>query len=110
MEDTNQILGVQETPQAVNKEGTPSYPAESILKWVAIVVLVVGVIAAIILLVTMGWVQDPKYTYHKEMVFNPMGFVMSIITLLSSITTWAVLNVLSNISINLFEIKSNSNS
>lgn len=110
MEDTNQILGVQETPQAVNKEGTPSYPAEGILKGVAIVVLVVGVIAAIILLVTMGWVQDPKYTYHKEMVFNPMGFVMSIITLLSSITTWAVLNVLSNISINLFEIKSNSNS
>lgn len=110
MEDTNQILGVQETLKTGNKEDMPSYPAESILKGVAVVVLVVGVLAAIILLVTMGWVQNPKYTYHKEMIFNPMGFVMAIITLLSSITTWAVLNVLSNISINLFEIKSNLNS
>lgn len=100
MEDTNTILGVQETPQTVNKKVAPSYPAENILKGVAIVVLIVGVIAAIILLVTMGWVQDPQYTYHKKMVFNPMGFVMSIVTLLSSITTWAVLNVLGNISIN----------
>lgn len=80
--------------------------AESILRIVANIILVVGVINAIICAFNLCWVQDPNYTQDESAIFNPTGLVFTLFVALGSFAAWALLNVIANISAKLTVIAS----
>lgn len=117
----NDVLGIEEMPEQNNTseyETNANNAAENTLNIIANIVLWVGIIITIVCLFTLttNKVVDPAYTYAIEYdiaqyetvqyktVFNPSGLAVSIGVLLSSLTTWAVLKVITNISISLKEI------
>jgi hypothetical protein len=77
--------------------------AETTLSVIATIVLIGGIIGTLICLFTITWVYNPSW---GEKVFNPIGFITTMSLLLVSLTIWASLSVLSNISINVKEINS----
>ncbi len=82
--------------------------AENTLNVIAAIVLFLGLISSIVMLATIVYVEQPSsslYSHRTETVFNIYGFFTMIGTLLTSVTTWAFLRVIANISISLKEIK-----
>ncbi|MCC8188809.1 MAG: hypothetical protein LIP08_15275 [Bacteroides sp.] len=77
------------------------YKAENTLRMVALIVLIMGVLGTLFMLYNTVWTED--YTGEKE--FSATGLGMTIGYLLSTVTTWAVLNVISNISVNIFKLR-----
>ena len=71
--------------------------AENTLNVIAIIVLVCGIIGALICLSTIAFVGR----YND---FEPIGFVVSIGVLLTSLITWAILRIICEIAINLRQI------
>jgi len=106
--DTLKEKGIEEVYETAKSDKTAkvNLSAENTLKVIATIVLIVGIIGAVICLFTIVLIQNPKYTYITELIFNPMGFVTTISILLGSLTIWASLKVLSDISINLKELNS----
>lgn len=81
-----------------------STSAENLLTIVAGFILALGIIATVILACTT--LQTEVYNgYYNEDVFNPMGFAITLGTLLSTLATWAVLRVIANISLRLKAIQ-----
>ena len=110
-ENINDVLGIEETPEqneTSEYETNANNAAENTLNVIAVTVLWVGIIGTLFCLFTLTTtkVVDPYYTYsiHYNTVFNPSGLAVSVGVLLSSLTTWAVLKVIANISISLKEI------
>ena len=96
----NETLGIENPKENMpdNKE-LPSnelFKDEEILKKIADIILGVGIIYAIILLITTAF-----DTSHYKTTIIWSGIVTVITTLLFSIGLWAFLNVISNISISL---------
>ena len=79
--------------------------AETTLETIANITLGIGVLASVIMLFSICFIQTPEYHYHKELMFNPTGFAMTCGTLLSSLAAWASMRVLANISLTLKAIK-----
>lgn len=105
-ENVNDVLGVQETKENETVvEYIDTYSHEKTLKIIATIVLIVGIIATLICLFTITKTETTTSWGSKESEFNMMGLLISILVGISSVTTWAILNVLSNISINLYKIK-----
>jgi hypothetical protein len=105
-EDIDEILGTQESKEVTTVDrDIDSYSHEKTLKTIATIVLVCGIIATIILFVTITFPEQERNSYATERSFSLTGFLITALTCISSITTWAALNVLGNISINLFKIK-----
>ncbi|MEJ6682240.1 MAG: hypothetical protein QNL21_09115 [Flavobacteriales bacterium] len=75
--------------------------AENALQAIAATVLIGGIISTIICLFTIVAVDSGKYEYIDDKVFNPAGLATTIGVLLISLTIWASLKVLSNISVSL---------
>ena len=92
---------------AVNSNKAPkdNNSAETTLETIANITLGIGIIATVVMLFTICFIQNPKYHYHEEMMFNPMGFAMTCGTLLSTLAAWASMKVLANISLTLKAIK-----
>jgi hypothetical protein len=109
-ENVNEILGVQGTEDGTTT-GLNSCSHEKTLRTIATIVLIVGIIATLIMLIVITFPEKLKdgHSYVSERNFSLTGFLITISTCLSSITVWAALNVLSNISINLFKIKDGMN-
>lgn len=112
-ENLNEVLGIEETPEHLEtseNEVNSNNAAENTLNVIAGIVLWVGIIGTVFCLFTLTTtkVVDPNYTYsvHYKSIFNPSGLAVSVGVLLSSLTTWAVLKVIANISISLKEINS----
>lgn len=116
-ENINNILGIEDSStdsinSSVQEESGNSIDnvAENTLTTIAGIVLWVGIIGTIFCLFTLTTtkVVDPTYTYsiHYDTIFNPAGLAISIGVLLSTITTWALLKVIANISKTLKEINS----
>lgn len=108
--DLNEVLGIDNNPNSIQSTNGPSeenYSHEKTLRSIATIVLVSGIIATVIMLFTITFPEqlEDGYSYLTERKFNINGFLLTVLTCLSSIATWAVLNVLSNISMNLFRIK-----
>mgnify|MGYP006873124739 CR=1 FL=1 len=80
--------------------------AENTLKTIAIITLVCGIVLTLILLFTICWIDNPAYHYHHEKIFNPSGFGITCGVLISSLISWAALNVFANISLTLKKINS----
>ena len=98
----NKMTGLKETPKENNS-------AENTLTVIANLVLGIGIIASVIMLCSICFIQNPEYHYHKEYIFNPTGFAMTCGTLLTSLTAWASMKVLANISLTLKAIKNKKN-
>ncbi|UKK49981.1 hypothetical protein L6472_07975 [Prevotella sp. E13-17] len=77
--------------------------AENTLITIATITLVIGIIAAVVMLFTVCFV--PKYGDHGRTVFNPTGFGMTCGVVISTLISWAALKVFANISITLKQIK-----
>lgn len=115
-ENINTVLGIEENSenksvQSDNEiQSIENNAAENALKTIASIVLWVGIICTIFCLFTLTTtkVVDPTYHYsiHYDTIFNPGGLAISIGVLLSTVTTWALLRVIANISTTLKEINS----
>ncbi len=77
---------------------------EKTLETIATVILCLGILASVVMLFTICFIQNPKYSYVEEKIFNPSGFGITCGTLLSSLATWASMKVLANISLTLKDI------
>lgn len=111
MEEKNNILNemgfeLQDAPQTesaqTSKAMMPSVSsennsAENTLKTIAIITLVLGVFMTLVLFVTICWSDDK---------FNPSGFGVTCGVLISTLISWAVMNVFANISLTLKKINS----
>ena len=111
-ENVNEVLGVSENttteaPKEVEVQKVDK-SAEVTLLTIATIVLWCGIIASVICLVTLCFIEVPKPGYHyiTEHKFNPAGFATTIMVLFSSLISWGVLKVLANISITLKSINS----
>lgn len=91
----------QDEPQD-NNDMKGNMNGEKTLQIIANVILVFGIIATIIMLFTVAFHKPIDYGDRE---FSLSGFLYTIVTLVSSIITWAVFTVLCHISINLFNIK-----
>lgn len=107
MESTERkvINEVSETTEG-SKDVRIDLSAENTLKTIAVVILVIGIIATLVLLVTIVWVDSGRYSYSTDIVFNPAGFATTLAVFLSTLISWASLRVLADISINLKKINS----
>ena len=116
-ENINEVLGIENsTPKNdINSDNTEAAiptnnSAEKALNVIAYIVLWGGIIATVFCLfaLTTTKVVDPTYTYsiHYDTIFNPGGLVISIGVFLSTLTTWALLRVIANISTTLKDINS----
>lgn len=114
-ENINEIFGIENAKNTnSNDSNNESYSepennvAENTLNVIAGLVLWVGIIGTIFCLFTLTTtkVVDPTYHYsiHYDTIFNPAGLAISIGVLISTLTTWAVLKVVVNISKTLKEI------
>lgn len=81
--------------------------AETTLETIANITLGIGIIASVVMLFTICFIQNPEYHYHKDLIFNPSGFAITCGTLLSTLAAWATMRVLANISLTLKAIKNN---
>jgi len=105
-ENVNDVLGVQETKENETAvEYVDSYSHEKTLRTIATIVLWVGIIATLVCLFTITSTSTVNKWGDTEKEFSIIGLLTSILVGVSGVTTWAILNVLSNISINLYKIK-----
>lgn len=113
-EKVNEVLGVaeaapvqetkQKAPTTAHSETTPNNGAENTLNTIAYIVLGFGILASLICLFTIIWIRDPQYQYIERTIFNPTGFVTTIMVLFFSIISWSLMRVLANISLTLKDI------
>lgn len=101
-ENINEILNVSDTE--VEKKDELSLSEEKTLKTIADIVLVVGIISSVILLFTITIINVGEYSWENEFKFSASGLVNTLGVLFSSIAIWALLRVISNISISLKEL------
>ena len=95
--DPDDISKINPTEEKTVMASTPvGSTAESTLRTLGTIALCVGLLATVILLITVVFADGE---------FNLAGLAMTIGTGLYSVLTWAVLQVIANISSNLFEIK-----
>lgn len=78
--------------------------AEKTLNGIAIFVLIAGIIATVVCLFTICWIQNPEYTYISDKIFNPSGFATTVSILVGTLAGWALLKVVASISTSLKEI------
>ena len=76
--------------------------AEAILSLIAQAILIVGIIASIILLLVGAYMLLNVSEHNKELGMLLLIYILYILPI--SITTWGVLNVVRNISYNLYAI------
>lgn len=96
---------VAETPATEQEQNNEiDLSAEKTLNGIAVFVLIVGIIAALVCLFTIVFVQNPEYKYHKELMFNASGFATTVEVIIGTLTGWALLKVVANISTSLKEI------
>ncbi|MBR1593280.1 MAG: hypothetical protein IJ659_00715 [Alloprevotella sp.] len=89
------------SPRLIPQGRILSDSAESTLKGIAIFILIAGLFMTLLLFFTVCFTKVPKGYYGEETSFNPQGFAITVATLLSSLATWAALNVFANISLRL---------
>lgn len=100
----NESLGIN-NPATSTHEETENTSAEKALTIIANIVLIVGVIGTLIMAFTITYTTiEGKYNWQDETMVNPMGIVLTIATLMSSVTVWGLLKVICNISTSLKEI------
>lgn len=114
-ENIDKILGIEEqsavsSPRPGNMDSALDNSSENALTTIANIVLGVGIVGTLFCLFTLTTtkVVDPTYHYsiHYDTVFNPGGLAISVGVFFSTITTWALLKVIANISKTLKEINS----
>ena len=76
------------------------HPSENMINSVANFILAAGIIALIILLFTIVFVETPVMDYYTRTEFNPAGLATAIATLITSIIVYSVMKVIRIISIN----------
>ena len=108
MEDNiNEVLGVTDnsvSPMHEQSEHKINNGAENTLITIATIVLICGIISTIICLFTITIVKKPQYYGGTTTEFSAEGFLISVVVLLSSLTSWALMRVLANISLTLKNI------
>ena len=117
-EKVNEILGMESGKLSLEEEALRAAPvepttekkdensAEKTLATIADIILVVGIIVTVVCLFTLCFVEVPKSMYRTEKEFSPSGFATTIMVLFSSLISWSVMKVLSNISLTLKAINS----
>ena len=108
-ENLNEVLGVSQTSISdanPNEVKTTDNSAENTLATIANIVLILGIIATFICLFTLCFVEVPKSMYSTKTEFSPSGFATTVMVLFSSLISWSVMKVLSNISLTLKDLNS----
>ncbi len=108
-ENVNEILGIMPQDEVVQKasvkgEKATNNSAENTLITIANIVLVLGILATFICIITIVFVKNSEY--ETKHIFNPSGFVITLMVLFSSLISWGFLKVLANISLTLKDMNS----
>lgn len=109
-ENINQVSGVEQktaTPQPEVKAQPIDKSAENTLSTIANIIVICGIIATLICLFTVVFVENPDYMgldFQSKHIFNPSGFASTITMVFSILVSWSLLKVIANISITLKEI------
>lgn len=115
-EKVNEILGMESEELSLEEEALRAAPeesttekkdensAEKTLATIADIILVVGIIVTVICFFTLCFVEVPKSMYSTKTEFSPSGFATTVMVLFSSLISWGVMKVLSNISLTLKEL------
>ena len=107
-EDIVEALGIEQKDN--NPTETPAEEqnnsAENTLNFIANLTLFLGIFISVICLFTICFVETPKDDYFDttEKVFSWHGFMITIAVFISSLMSWAVLRVFTNISLTLKQI------
>ena len=84
--------------------------AENAINIIANLILILGIIATVICAFTTIFIDVPRINYMKPGLgdttkeFNPMGLIMTLIILFTTIMQWAFMKVVANISLNIKDI------
>lgn len=110
-ENINEIFEIEETERPdVEPVKSCSFAAENTLNVIAGIILWVGILCTIVCLFTIttrkAMYGTSIYDMECHRVFNLGGLVVSIGVFLSTLTSWALLKVMANISRSLKEINS----
>lgn len=105
-ENVNEALGIggSDAQKKDVQKKSDENSAEKTLQGVATFIMICGIISTIICLFSMTFI-DVDTGYHKETVFNPSGFAVTVGVLLSTLISWSTMMVLANISLTLKDIK-----
>ena len=90
----------------MDKKDIPAYAieAESTLKTMASIILILGLIGGVIYGLSSALVEVPDGYYSTKYQFHPAGLLNGLVVCLQSIAAWAILKVLAEISITLKRI------
>jgi hypothetical protein len=112
--ETNNTQNISTTYNQKEKKGVDELRDEKYLTLIANIILVVGIVASLILLFSVVFVTGQQNYYSSEgdvigsgvmKAFSATGLAITLATLISTVTLWAFLRVISNISVTLKEIK-----
>ncbi len=85
-----------------------SNSAENTIVVISNLILVIGIIASLLCAFTITYTEGIEYDESLNIrtvkVFNPSGLIVTILIFLFSLTQWAYLRVIANISLNIKEI------
>lgn len=101
LEELNKSLGIESDIDKSDKNDDV-YKDEKVLNIVSYSVLIIGIIASIIMLISISFIEK-KYGYEISI----SGISITLSTLLGSIMLWSLLKVISNISTTLKKIYKN---
>ncbi len=101
LEELNKSLGIDPDIDKSDKNDDV-YKDEKILNIVSYSILIIGIIASIIMLISISFIEK-KYGYEISI----SGISITLSTLLGSIMLWSLLKVISNISTTLKKIYKN---
>lgn len=101
LEELNKSLGIESNIDKSDKNDDV-YKDEKVLNIVSYSVLIIGIIASIIMLISISFIEK-KYGYEISI----SGISITLSTLLGSIMLWSLLKVISNISTTLKKIYKN---
>ncbi|MCQ2287831.1 MAG: hypothetical protein MJZ74_01905 [Muribaculaceae bacterium] len=108
MEEERKELNTVEEPEVENtiSNTKDENGPENMLKTLATVVMVVGIIGSFICFIVLGFVDKPydTYSYSSGKEVNPGGIMISVVALFTTIVTSCVMKVLANISLSLKDI------
>lgn len=89
----NTVLGIENQ----HEETAPSIKSATRLRIVGTTVLIIGILMGVILLVTTMMVDSGKYTYIRDVHFNPMCIVYAVVSIIPSLIIWAFAQAIADI-------------
>ena len=97
--NVNEILGTSNSSNnnEVDVQKQKTMQSAKILRTLAKIVLIIGISSGVVISFSTMMVDSGKYTYSKDLVFNPMCIAYLASLILTSVAFWAFSNAIADI-------------